>query len=68
VLATGRVVGEARAMQATLGANIKARGVTMPATLGTFQNTPMEQAIRECIEKAAAYVVGNAPPSYFHHS
>ena len=68
VLATGRVVGEASSTQATLGANISARGVTMPATLGGFQNTPMEQAIRECIEKATAYVVGSTPPSYFHHS
>jgi len=68
VLATGRIVGEARSTQATLGANISARGVTMPATLGGFQNTPMEQAIRECIEKATAYVGASMPPAYFHHS
>ncbi len=68
VLATGRVVGEARSTQATVGANISARGVNMPATLGAFQNTPMEQAIRECVEKATVYVGGNTPSSYFHHS
>ncbi len=68
VLATGRIVGEARSTQATVGANISARGVTMPTTLGGFQNTPMEQAIRECIERAMAYVAANTPPSYFHHS
>jgi len=44
------------------------RGATMPVTLGGFQNTPMEQAIRECIEKATAYVAGNTPQSYFHHA
>lgn len=68
VLATGRVIGEAHSTQATVGANISVRGATMPATLGGFQNTPMEQAIRECIEKATAYVAGNTPPAYFRHA
>jgi curli biogenesis system outer membrane secretion channel CsgG/Flp pilus assembly protein TadD len=68
VLATGRVVGEAHSTQATVGANISVRGATIPATLGGFQNTPMEQAIRECIEKATAYVAGNTPPVYFRHA
>ena len=68
VLATGRVVGEAHSTQATVGANISVRGATMPATLGGFQNTPMEQAIRECVEKAVAYVAGNTPPAYFRHA
>ncbi len=68
VLATGRLVGQARSTQASIGANISTRGVTMPATLGGFSNTPMEQAIRECIAKAIAYITGNTPPSYFHHS
>jgi curli biogenesis system outer membrane secretion channel CsgG len=67
ILATGRVAGEARAAAATIGANISARGVNMPATLTSFQNTPMEQAIRECIEKATAYAAGNTSPAYFHH-
>ena len=65
VLATGRILGEARATQATLGADIRTRGVTMPATLGAFQNTPMEQAIRECVEKAVAYAIANTPAAYF---
>ena len=68
VLATGRVVGEARSARTTVDASISARGVKMPVTLGGFQNTPMERAIRECIEKATAYVIGNTPPNYFHHS
>jgi curli biogenesis system outer membrane secretion channel CsgG/tetratricopeptide (TPR) repeat protein len=68
VLATGRIVGEAHSTQATIGANISVRGATMPATLGGFQNTPMEQAIRECIEKATAYAVANTPQDYFHHA
>ena len=64
----GHVVGEAHSTQATVGANISVRGATMPATLGGFQNTPMEQAIRECIEKATAYAVANTPQDYFHHA
>lgn len=28
----------------------------------------IRQAIRECVEKATAYVGGNTPASYFHHS
>jgi curli biogenesis system outer membrane secretion channel CsgG len=68
VLATGRILGEARATQATLGADIRSRGVTMPATFGAFQNTPMEQAIRECVEKAIAYTIANTPAAYFRRS
>ncbi len=67
VLATGRVSGEAQSAQASIGANISARGTSIPVTLGGFQNTPMEQAIRECIGGATAYVVNNTPPQYFRH-
>jgi curli biogenesis system outer membrane secretion channel CsgG len=67
VLATNRIVGEARSVGATVGANISSRGVTMPATLGAFANTPMEQAIRDCIDKSTAYVVGSTPAQYFRH-
>jgi len=65
ILATSRIAGEARSVGASVGANISAHGVTMPATLGGFANTPMEQAIRDCIDKAAAYVVANTPRQYF---
>jgi curli biogenesis system outer membrane secretion channel CsgG/Flp pilus assembly protein TadD len=67
VLATGRVTGEARSAQASVGTTIAARGTQFPVTLGGFQNTPMEQAIRECIDKATGYVVANTPPRYFRH-
>jgi curli biogenesis system outer membrane secretion channel CsgG/Tfp pilus assembly protein PilF len=67
VLATGRVSGEAQSAQASIGANISARGTSIPVALGGFQNTPMEQAIRECIGGATAYVVNNTPPQYFRH-
>jgi curli biogenesis system outer membrane secretion channel CsgG len=68
VLATGRVAGAAQSTQATIGANLRTRGFNMPATLGGFSNTPMEQAIRECIEKATGYIVQSMPTAYFHHS
>jgi curli biogenesis system outer membrane secretion channel CsgG len=67
VLATDRVAGEAKSTQATLGANISAGNTQIPVSLGGFANTPMEQAIRDCIAKATAYVVNSTPPQYFRH-
>jgi hypothetical protein len=67
VLATSRLAGEARSTQVSVGTTISARGTNFPATLGGFQNTPMEQAIRDCIEKATTYVATSTPPPYFRH-
>ena len=67
VLATNRLSGEARSTQLTVGTTISARGTSFPATLGGFQNTPMEQAIRDCIDKATTYVATTTPAAYFRH-
>jgi curli biogenesis system outer membrane secretion channel CsgG/tetratricopeptide (TPR) repeat protein len=67
VLATTRLAGEASSTQLSVGTTISARGTSFPATLGGFQNTPMEQAIRDCIDKATAYVATSTPPTYFRH-
>ena len=38
-----------------------------PSSLNAFKNTPMEVAIRECIQKAALAIVNGIPQSYFRH-
>ena len=35
------------------------------ATLGAFQNTPTEKAIRTCLDQAVAFLVSRTPPEYY---
>ena len=39
----------------------------MPVGLNAYRNTPMEVAIRDCIQKSVMYVAGNIPEVYFRH-
>jgi curli biogenesis system outer membrane secretion channel CsgG len=65
ILGAQRIVGDAQSSKTTLSAEPSARGVGIPVGLGMFQNTPMEAAIRSCVEKAVAYVGTTIPASYF---
>lgn len=65
ILGAQRIVGDAQSSRTTLSAEPSARGVGIPVGLGMFQNTPMEAAIRSCVEKAVAYVGTTIPASYF---
>jgi curli biogenesis system outer membrane secretion channel CsgG len=67
LLAAQRITGDAKSSQTTLGATVSVDGTAIPTTLGAFKNTPMEQAIRECIQKATAYVTSTTPQQYFRH-
>ncbi len=67
LLAAQRITGTASSSQASVGANLSRRGTSIPVSLGTFRNTPMEQAIRECVQKAAAYITSSTPKKYFHY-
>jgi curli biogenesis system outer membrane secretion channel CsgG len=67
VLFAQRIVGEAAAGQTTLGATVSAGGTKIPTSLGSYHNTPMEAAIRDCIAKATDSVVNNIPKEYFRH-
>jgi len=38
-----------------------------PSSLGGFSKTPMEKALRACIEKSVKYICDNTPPAYFRY-
>lgn len=67
LLAAQRITGEARSAQMTLGTEFSVGGSKLPASFGAFRNTPMEAAIRECVQKATAYIVQSLPAGYLRH-
>jgi len=67
ILGAQRIVGDADSSQLSLGATPTARGNAIPMSLSMYQNTPMERAIRVCVEKAVAYVNQAVPERYFSH-
>lgn len=64
ILGAQRIVGSAQSSNANLSA--MTRG--MPMSLGGYRNTPMEAAIRTCVEQAVAYISATVPPRYFRHN
>ncbi len=67
ILGAERIVGDAKSSQSSIGGAPTVRGVGIPASLGIFSNTPMEEAIRNCVDRAVGYVSATVPPSYFRH-
>lgn len=67
VLAAQRIPGAARSVQGTIGATLSAKGIAMPASFGMFRNTPMEEAIRDCVQKAGYFIINNISEGYFRH-
>jgi curli biogenesis system outer membrane secretion channel CsgG len=67
LIAAQRISGEAKSSQTSVGTVLSVGGTSIPTSLGSFKNTPMEQAIRECIQKATAYITSNTPQQYFRH-
>lgn len=67
ILGAQRIVGEADASQLALGARPTHHGNAIPMSLGMYSNTPMEQAIRACVDKAIAYVDQSVPQQYYRH-
>lgn len=65
ILGAQRIAGDAQSSKTLLGAEPTLHGAGIPIGLGMFQNTPMEAAIRSCVEKAVAYVGTAIPPTYF---
>ncbi len=49
-----------------LGVTVK-RGDARPVSLGGFRNTPMEAAIRDCVQQASEYITSSTPRKYFRH-
>ncbi len=67
VLVAKRIPGTAQAYSGGLGASLGIGGISMPVSLGTFRNTPMELAIRDCIQKATYFVINQIPQEYFRN-
>jgi curli biogenesis system outer membrane secretion channel CsgG len=67
ILASQRIIGEADSSQLAMGASPTVHGSAIPLSLGMYNNTPMEQAIRTCIEKAVTYVDQSVPQQYYRH-
>jgi curli biogenesis system outer membrane secretion channel CsgG len=42
-------------------------GGSLPVSLGGFSKTPVEKAIRVCIQKAVEYIVSQTPAEYYRH-
>jgi curli biogenesis system outer membrane secretion channel CsgG len=67
LLGAQRIPGIAMAMKTDIGAAIPLGGINLPASLSVYKNTPMEEAIRDCIQKATIFAVNNIPEAYFRH-
>ncbi|HDH98415.1 MAG TPA: hypothetical protein ENF70_04725 [Deltaproteobacteria bacterium] len=67
ILTAQRIPGMAISTEATLGASIPVGKFNMPMNFSMFRDTPMEKAIRDCIQKATYYVINNIPEGYFCH-
>jgi curli biogenesis system outer membrane secretion channel CsgG len=66
ILFATRVEGKASDFQAGIGTQFGGGRTTMPISLGAYQNTPMEKAIRVCIDNAIAFLCTKTPAQYFH--
>jgi curli biogenesis system outer membrane secretion channel CsgG len=65
ILAAQRIPGMARSAQATIAGAVPMGPMSVPAGLSVYRNTPMEWAIRDCIGKAAYFVVNSLDDEYF---
>ena len=69
---TSRIVSatsvEGRATDVNLGGILGGAGggVAMAGSLGGWSKTPMEKALRLCLNKAVEFVVSQTPPQYYH--
>ncbi len=67
VLGAQRIIGEATGGQNRIEVAPTVRGFAIPVSLASYKNTPMEEAIRACMDKAVGYVANSVPRNYFHH-
>jgi curli biogenesis system outer membrane secretion channel CsgG len=72
-IGTGRIVfatrveGKASDFSTSIGTQLGGGRTTMPVSLGTYNNTPMEKAIRVCIDRAVQFLCTKTPAQYFHY-
>lgn len=67
ILTASRVEGKATDYSANLETLIDGGGIGMPVSLGAYSNTPMEKAIRVCIDRAVQDLCHKTPTQYFHY-
>jgi len=67
VVAATRVEGSARDTSIGIGAVGLAGNTPLGGGLSVFAKTPMEKAIRICINEAVKYIVQVTPPEYFKY-
>ncbi|WP_395700143.1 CsgG/HfaB family protein [Aquabacterium sp.] len=65
VLAAQRIPGMARSAQGTIAGALPIGPLAVPGALNVYRNTPMEAAIRDCLRKAAYFVVYGLDEDYF---
>ena len=65
VLGAKRIKGEASSSSTTVGIAPKVGGGRIPVSLGSFQNTPMEAAIRESIAQSIDFISRSVPRKYY---
>ena len=62
-----RVEGKASDFSTSIGTQFGGGRTAMPVTLSAYENTPMEKAIRVCIDKAVEFLCTKTPAQYFHY-
>lgn len=67
VVAARRVRGSAASFKEVLTSKVGGGLTEMPYSLGAFQNTPLELAIRDCIYRSVIYLSESLPGNYFRH-
>lgn len=63
IVAAASVAGDAK----SFGLGGATRIGPVPVGLGGFSKTPIEQAIRVCIQEAVNYIVSKTPQNYYRH-
>jgi len=65
---TGRILSatSVEGKATSIGAGGGARGVGAFGALSGFAKTPMERAVRECMDQAVAWVATQTPKNYYH--
>jgi len=67
IVFAARVEGKASDFHGSVGTVIGGGRTGMPVSLGAYQNTPMEKAIRVCIDRAVNHLCTKTPTQYFHY-
>jgi curli biogenesis system outer membrane secretion channel CsgG len=67
ILVEKRIPGLAISFKASIAGGVPVGDIALPVSLGIYRNTPMEYAIRDCVQKIAMYVVNGIPEVYYRH-